>query len=189
MKFLILAALLTSQTSFAAVVDQFTCKLTYEDITGQNRFETTADLSAIRLPLSSSPAPDIRMTSGRTGLISTKSNDHAAIGVDITYDHAVKVNSAGQPIMAAQRTCIRQSICTPAEPDNDGDGISTSGCTMTACLQQPTDPFDPQYAWPRVPLASDGIPQFDARAIQDVVYYSPFYGTLRATCNFIGTVR
>lgn len=63
---LTIATLVLSSTSHALVADKFKCRLEIKDLGSNVSAKEEKDFFIARLPLSASPAPDVRLTASQT---------------------------------------------------------------------------------------------------------------------------
>lgn len=187
-------ALTASQGAHAIVADKFVCQISITDGDGRSMQQKT-DLFIARLPLSSSPSPDVRLTAAThlttAELETPQAKTRANLKID--YTHAVKIDSNGHAMQAKQHSCITLTvnIC----PKRNGSGVQLCQDMMLACFQ-PDDPFgsDPMQGWTTVGITPDGTPSFDEqRPISYAETVTDDTGAHRATvvasCQYRGTYQ
>lgn len=192
MKHLLVIALMSITPFMAQAVpaDAFTCKLTILDQTTGNKNEQYLSFQVARLPLSASPAPDVRLTAGRAGwsdhLDTNKSTIYTTIGID--YTHATKIDSTGHVIDARQRSCISlsSSACNKNNPTGSCS-VSSYACSLAE------NPFDPVNGWSKVSFIGD-LPAFQERDLSLVTANmedetGKIVGRTTLDCTFKGTYQ
>jgi hypothetical protein len=164
----------------ALVADKFYCKIDYKSSDGKTKYSSEQEGYSTRLSLSSSPHPDVRLTAGEFSGGVTLPLNKESVRFRLLYKHGVMINQASEVLKAAQHTCISLDICYE-EPHQPGP-IVVGGCTTSMCLQQSSDPFDPQYPWSPVELYPGGTPKFDPRGLTFTTTTLPS-GTVTIKCD------
>jgi hypothetical protein len=192
MKHLLVLALisLAPYMAHAIAADSFECRSWITDETTGDRREENYTFQTARLPLSRSPSPDVRITTGHMqgrGELDTK-NNYIFSHLNFSYSHAVKLNSAGLVAEARQRTCVTFSVSACSK----GTGNNLKICSMGAvsCLQG-ADPFDPANGW-SVVTTIDEHPMFQERDLVPASYpikdeNGKIVGQAYLDCKFKGT--
>ncbi|OFZ10761.1 MAG: hypothetical protein A2Z20_00765 [Bdellovibrionales bacterium RBG_16_40_8] len=191
MKKVFLLGLVTvvSLQSHALVADRFKCVLEINDLDSQASTKQEQEFFIGRLPLSASPAPDVRITAGQTMLSVTLNTTRAELGANLNfyYKHATKIDSNGVPTEARQLTCIglSGSYC-PAEDL----GLCTRG--IVACME-PKDPFDLNNGWSPSTLIG-GVPAYNEHGLTPVTAtikddQGQDTGTINLNCQYLGSFQ
>jgi len=197
MKHLLVTALVSLMPFMAQalVADSFECKLKITDSISAETDEQRLYFNIARLPLSRSPAPDVRITTGTSSFDNNFRTQKYTIttSASLYYSHAVKVNSNGQVQDARQKTCVIIS----------GSACSKSGGTPNApcfifqayCPQSihDSDPFDPASGWSQI-ATSGNEPLFQERDLTTAtqkIYDENKNAVGEATfsCKFRGTYQ
>ncbi|MEK6705264.1 MAG: hypothetical protein AABZ06_05705 [Bdellovibrionota bacterium] len=186
----LLMSLAVPINSYAIEADHFACTIEItENHTGIST-KQDIDFYLARHPLSASPAPDILMTSTYSlgkRIVITNSLRSITANLTFKYDHAVKIDHAGNILDARQATCFALSADWCAHADSSSCPTSSLACVNLL------DPFDPHYGWPIVGHA-DNVPTFNEKAlvprneiIRDV--NGNDVGVAKASCRHMGTYR
>lgn len=159
-----IALIFYAGASQALVSDSFSCTLKITDLESQTSTQQQQNFFVARLPLSFSPSPDVRITTGETQSrlrLETKKADLIA-NVNFYYKHAVKNDASGSPVEARQFSCIGigGGYCPKRA---SGNGPIPCYDSEVACMEFP-DPFDPAQGWTPTSLIS-GVPAFDDRVL------------------------
>ncbi len=189
---LTIATLVISSTSLAIVGDKFKCLLEVKELGSKISSNVVKEFFIVRLPLSTSLAPDIRITGSKAAeslTLITQKGKFEAIQF-ISYKQAVRLDAQGNPLEARQESCIF-SVGSYCKKFIDG-GFSKCKNTSIAC-REISDPFNPNYGWSPTGLLN-GIPIFNE---QDLVpESSSIYddkgntvGTLNSTCHYLGSFQ
>ncbi|MGE3758050.1 MAG: hypothetical protein AB7H97_09845 [Pseudobdellovibrionaceae bacterium] len=172
----------------ALVTDQFSCKLKLRDFKTSTVSTSEKEFSVARLPLSASPAPDVRLTASEFNESLSMEVSHGSFdaNVHLSFSMAVKLDEQGNPVEARQSSCLAVTGDYCKEQENHGCSSSSLACGFTG------DPFDPVYGWSPTGLV-DGLPVFDERElIPNTVMIRDSYtdeevGLASVECRFKGT--
>jgi len=177
----------------AIVADSFTCTITAKDQTTGDTDYQNINFQLARMPLSYSPASDVRLTTGATTFSSTFNTQKNEIttNVNMYYSHATKVDAAGQVIDARQYTCL--TITSDACSKGTGDDYKICGTSLSNCMTSSKDPFDPVGGWSKVGIISD-VPTFKEQSLislTDVIQdeNQKTVGLASFECRFKGTYQ
>jgi len=174
--------------SHAVTADSFECSMTVkDDLTGESNTQSSS-FQIARMPLSESPAPDVRLTAGQikfNGSLVDKSRFLTA-SYGVTYNQAIRLDPTGHEIDPRQTACVTfdTSACT----------ISSTRCLgiSTACGMY-ENPYDPKYGWAPVPFAG-GVPAFSDKILTPVTKdiedeNQKKVGTATVSCHYTGTYQ
>lgn len=183
--------------SHAVVIDRLHCDISLQDLTSGAIASESQTIGIVRMPLNTSPSPDIRMTGG-LGSFNLKIKDgRRSIDVSLnpTYQHAIKYDSNGKPIAARQGgICWNLSYNFCTESSSPGQPNSCVPLS-SSCISEPpgSTPFDPVNGWDPVPFISENVPAFrvNSGAVQHFGFErdpngNPLY-EFYATCKYEGT--
>lgn len=185
----LLALILMSSTSHAVIADRFSCKMKITDRSTGASTEKEQDFYVARIPLSTSPAPDVRLTAGQTQTKLALETPKATMSahVNFYYKHAVKIDSAGNSTEARQMSCmgLSGSYC----PKN-GTGLQLCSDGVVQCMEF-SDPFDPVKGWNPTSLIGN-MPAFNERALGAITAIirddnSQDVGTINFECKYQGS--
>jgi hypothetical protein len=185
-KFLAILILMTPWMSHAVVADSFSCKLEIQDKKGH---ETSQEFKfqMMRLPLSTSPAPDVRMTGSSMEFRHSLNTPDFGLYANLTfyYNHAMKIDGTGKVLEARQKTCMALSVTACSKKDD----LNMCSNSTFACM--PTPPFDPVKGWGKVGLIG-GVPTFQERDLSSTTAEiqdqdGTVVGTAILNCEFKGT--
>lgn len=186
------AALVMSSTSHAVVADKFKCRLEVKDLGSAASAKEEKDFFIARLPLSASPAPDVRLTASQTTESLTLDTPKAQFGANLNfyYKHAVKIDANGTPLEARQLTCIglTGNYCEKS----GGGGLQICSSSMVACME-PQNPFDPNNGWSPTGLIS-GVPTFNEQTLGPATATitddnGNNVGTVNLSCQYMGSFQ
>ena len=166
MKTAIMTASLASSIFFsfnsqAMTVDRFQCELTIRDVGTNQSTRETKNFDIARVPLSISPAADIRLTAGQSveSLRFSTSAGTVVANLNFYFKHAVRVDSSGVPLEARQLTCVGLS----ANYCPKSSKIEICDNATVTCLE-PAKPFDVKNGWSPSVL-NNGIPGFNEQTL------------------------
>lgn len=190
---LTIAALVMSSTSHALVADKFKCTLEIKDYGSKASTKEDKDFFIARLPLSASPAQDVRLTASQTLETLTLGTTKAEFSANLNfyYKQAVKVDVNGNPLEARQLTCIglTGNYC---EKSGSGGGIQYCMTSAIAC-SEPPNPFDPNNGWSPTRLV-DGIPAFNEQTLGPATAIisddnGKSVGVVNLNCQYMGSFQ
>ncbi len=189
--FLIGLLAMISLQSHALVADRFKCALEIRDLDSRLSTKQEQEFFIGRLPLSASPASDVRITAGQT-MASVKLNTtKAQLGANLNfyYKHATKINSNGVATEARQLTCIG---LTGNYCEKYGGGLGLCSEMTVACME-PNDPFNETNGWSPSTLIG-GIPSFNEHSLSPVIQtikddQGQEKGTIKLNCQYLGSFQ
>ncbi len=188
-----LTTVMLSIQSHALVADKFKCSIEIKDYDTQATIKQAQEFFVARIPLSASPAPDVRMTAGQTlqGLTLRTAKANFGASLNFYYRHATKIDAIGSSTDARQLTCLGLSgdYCEHGSSDE----INVCSTSVVACFESTDDPFDPDFGWPPSTV-SNGIPSFNE---SDLVPKTQIIrndqgiakGVINLNCRFMGTFQ
>ncbi|MGZ3746570.1 MAG: hypothetical protein ACXVCD_04490 [Pseudobdellovibrionaceae bacterium] len=192
---LIIATLVVSSISQAIVADRFKCSLEIKDLGSKASTKEEKDFFIARLPMSASPAQDVRLTASQTMETLTLNTPKAEFGANLNfyYKHAVKVDANGNAVEARQFTCIGLSghYCDKSgKGGKDGYQICDSG--IVGCIG-PKNPFDPNNGWSPTGLVG-GEPTFNEQTLGPVTSNisddgGNRVGVVNLNCQYLGSFQ
>lgn len=188
---LILLPLGIPLVSQAIVADRFLCETRLTNESNSEMFVQRSEFSVARLPLSYSPAPNVRLTVGQLNLSQAfegANDEYVDFNTNISYTHAVRLDASGTAVQAKEYLCafINVGNCSPKDP--------TCSSPKGACNIAGDDPFNtnnPNPIWADTQIV-DGTPVLSptagvgnfkliGRSNRDNI----FTGT--GTCTYLGT--
>ncbi len=184
-----------SMVSHALVSDGFKCAMEIKDKTSAASTRQKMEFFIARLPLSASPAPDVRLTAGFSYQSLSLETKKAKLGayLHFYYKHAVKLDANYTPIEARQLTCIdlATSHCPKGHGNGDDEIDICKDLSLTSCAE-PRDPFDKDNGWARTTLI-DGEPSFNEQSREIVTSIKDEkgteVGTAKLTCQYTGSYK
>ena len=185
-----IAAFLIANTSHALVSDRFECNLKITDLDTKISTEQKQDFFVTRLPLSTSPSPDVRITAGQTKSRMELNTPKAVFNANVNfyYKHGVKLDSAGKITEARQLTCmgVVGGYCPKY-----GGGLNLCSEMQIACMGN-SDPFDPVKGWSPTSSYQD-LPVFNEHGLGPVTSIiqddaGKDVGRVEFACKFKGSV-
>jgi hypothetical protein len=186
---LFLLGLFLARPAHALVADKFDCVLELSDAASGATAKTDKQFFVARLPLSSSPAPDVRLTAGQTTERLLLDLPTASFGANLNfyYKHALRIDANGKPLEARQLTCVGLTgdFCAKGKT-----GLQICSEASVACIEPP-NPFDVKNGWSMTTLF-DGVPAFNeqklgAKATLITDGAGKMVGTVTLNCQFLGT--
>lgn len=191
---LTIAVLAISSTSHAVVADRFRCTLEVKELVSEISTKVEKMFFIARLPLSASPAPDVRLTASQISESLILQTPQAKLSGDLNfyYKHAVKIDMNGVPLEARQLSCISLTGGYCKKPVGDEDTLYPCSASMIACME-PYNPFDPNNGWSPTGLV-DGIPTFNQQTMAPVTYNISDYngnnvGVVNLSCQYMGSFQ
>lgn len=188
---LVIGFLLTAAIqSHAIVADKIACKIELNDFKSGQTAIQEHEFFVSREPLSSSPAPDIRITSGFSEpSVSIQGKGYRLTAkVNLSTSHAMKLDNSGNIIQAKQESCntLVANYCI-IEKDN------TSSCPVSSVACPWAEPFSDgdHVVWSPVSI-SNNVPAFDSLSLgskykEDFIVDGKKVGTAKAQCHYRGT--
>ncbi len=190
-----------SMSSHALVADGFKCAMVIQDKTSDASTRQKMEFFIARLPLSASPAPDVRLSAGisNQSLSLEKENAKLSAHLNFYYKHAIKLDSNGTPVDARQFTCIGLSAtyCSKSgdrsERGRDPGDIHSCSDFAISCMDH-GDPFSDENGWSRTNLV-DGEPTFNEQGLARETLTSirdkngTEMGTVKLTCQYTGSYK
>ena len=182
---------LISLQSQALVADRFKCILEINDLESEASTKQEQDFFIGRLPLSGSPAPDVRLTAGQTMASLKLDTPRAELGANLNFyfKHAVKLDLSGNATEARQLTCIG---LTGSYCEKYGRGMGFCRSSIAACFE-PNDPFDVNNGWAPSTLIG-GVPTFNEHSLTSVVEVikddqGQDRGIINLKCQYLGSFQ
>lgn len=167
--FLALATLLIPALSHAVIADKITCSLTVTNKNTGTKVEQSANFFVGRLPMSASPAPDVRMTMGiaNQALNAMVDDFKVSVNVGLSYRHAMKIDSSNNVVAAAQQSCVdtQSTICPKA---TGPDPVGCAAATVMCVGNSQDDPFNGSPFWKPVSVV-DNVPYFVQYPLTDTL--------------------
>jgi len=196
MKHLLITALvsLAPFCANALIADSFSCTLTVIDNTTGDKSEQNYNFQLGRLPLSYSPASDIRLTGSSMTFSNTfnTKNHEISTNVNFYYKHATKLDGNGHVIDARQESCL--TISSDACTKGSGNELKICGSSLGACMTSiERDPFNPLSNWAKVGFIDD-VPMYNENALLQLSTGTfdenqNYVGPANIICKFKGTYQ
>ena len=160
--------LLASSQAHALATDKFQCRIVVAEDKSGASMSQSQDFFVARLPLSASPAPDVRLTAGTQYSETNLETENGKITTTLNmyYKHAVRLDSAANPVDARQLTCVSltTNYCPKSKiPNGNNDDLEMCSILSSACLDS-EDPFGDNDDWVKVSIIG-GQPMFDERTL------------------------
>ena len=181
--------LFLAHPAHALVADKFHCVLELSDAASKATAKEDREFFVARLPLSASPAPDVRLTAGQTTerLLLDLPTANFGANLNFYYKHALKIDANGNALEARQLTCVglTGNFCA-----KDHTGMQICSEATVACMEPP-NPFDVKNGWSMTTLF-DGVAAFNeqtlgAKATSITNGAGKMVGTVQLNCQFLGT--
>lgn len=191
---ILLLMLGVANISHAIVSDGFKCAMEIKDKNSDASTRQKMEFFIARLPLSASPASDVRLTAGMSKQSLSLEIDKATFDANINfyYKHAVRLDANGNPTEARQHTCITISTAYC----NKEKGRMPIICKIPGEImcKEAHDPFGEENGWTTTSLV-DGEPVFNEQMLGGEFFASirdndkVEMGTIKMTCRYAGTYK
>lgn len=187
----LLAVLMMVSTSHALISDRFSCKIKIIDTVTSTSSEQQQDFFVARLPMSASPSPNIRLTTGQSKMRLSLDSPKAILSANVNfyYKHAVRLDEIGVPVEARQMSCVGLlgGYCS-----KHGGDMKLCGEGQVGCMDS-FDPFDPVKGWSPTSLV-ENMPIFNERALGPMLAVinddaGTEVGKINFECKYQGTFQ
>jgi hypothetical protein len=187
-KILLVLLTLAPLASHAIVADTFDCDIIARDsATGRMLAAQDGSFQSMRLPMSASPLPEVRMTSSMSSmdLRFAYGTEEMLVRMDFQYFHGFKLSADGKIMDPRQRTCLMLTTSFCKDPGSCDGGHSS--CAYA-------NPYDPQQPWPSVANLGD-FPAFQEKDLAGSTTaiindgHGRVLATVEATCRYHGSYQ